>query len=110
LMQLMPRTGRWMGAKNLHDPGQNIDAGVKYIKYLQKRFDGDLKHTIAAYNGGEGNVQRYGGIPPFRETQHYVKKVMRNYEKRSSQLKKFEEKQLRGGGSIPEADGTLALR
>jgi soluble lytic murein transglycosylase-like protein len=110
LMQLMPRTGRWMGAQNLYDPDQNVDAGVKYIKYLQKTFNGDLKRTIAAYNGGEGNVRRYGGIPPFRETQHYVKTVMRNYEKRSNQLKKFEEKQLRGGGSVPEADGTLTLR
>ena len=91
LMQLMPRTGRWMGARNLYDPEQNVDAGVKYIKYLDKRFKGDLKHILAAYNGGEGNVQRYGGIPPFRETQNYVKKVMRNYDRRTKQLKKFEE-------------------
>ena len=64
LMQLMPRTGRWMGARNLYDPEQNIDAGVRYIKYLDARFDGDLNKTIAAYNGGEGNVQRYQRHPP----------------------------------------------
>jgi Transglycosylase SLT domain len=109
LMQLMPRTGRWMGARDLYDPEQNIDAGVKYIKYLNKRFKGNRKLTIAAYNGGEGNVKRYGGVPPFRETRTYVKKVMNNYDKRSKQLEQFEKDQQRGG-SIPEADGTLTLR
>ncbi len=107
LMQLMPRTGRWMGARDLYDPEQNVDAGVKYIKYLDKRFDGDLKNTIAAYNAGEGNVERYGGIPPFRETQTYVKKVMSNYDKRKKELKRYEE---RAGGPVPEADGQVALR
>lgn len=108
LMQLMPRTGRWMGARNLYDPEQNIDAGVKYIKYLDKRFNGDIKKIVAAYNGGEGNVKRYGGIPPFRETRQYVKKVLKNYDKRTKQIDKFEQEQL--GGSIPEADGSIALR
>jgi hypothetical protein len=108
LMQLMPRTGRWMGASNLYDAEQNIDAGVKYIKYLQQRFDGNLKKTIAAYNAGEGNVMRYKGIPPFRETRHYVKKVLSNYDKRQKQLKMFEEKQLKGGGVIdPEVALTV---
>jgi soluble lytic murein transglycosylase-like protein len=89
LMQLMPRTGRWLGARNLYDPEQNVDAGVKYIKYLQQRFDGNVKKTIAAYNAGEGNVKRYNGIPPFRETQTYVKRVMSNYQKRNEQLRDF---------------------
>lgn len=108
LMQLMPRTGRWMGARDLYNPEQNIDAGVKYIKYLDKRFNGDLKKIIAAYNGGEGNVKRYKGIPPFRETRQYVKKVMKNYDKRTRQIEKYEQDQL--GGSIPDADGVVALR
>jgi hypothetical protein len=108
LMQLMPRTGRWMGAKNLYDPEQNVDAGVKYIAYLDKRFNGDLKKIVAAYNGGEGNVMRYRGIPPFRETRTYVKKVLKNYDKRTKQLEKYHQDQI--GGSIPEADGSVALR
>ena len=102
LMQLMPRTGRWLGATNLYDPEQNIDAGVKYIKYLQERFHGNVKQTIAAYNAGEGNVKRYGGIPPFRETQTYVKKVMRNYEKRNEELKRY--------GADRNLEGEMTLR
>lgn len=108
LMQLMPRTGRWMGARDFYDPEQNVDAGVKYIAYLNKRFNGDTKKIIAAYNGGEGNVMRYKGIPPFRETRTYVKKVMKNYDKRTAQIEKYEQEQL--GGSVPQADGSLALR
>jgi len=79
LMQLMPRTGKWMGARNLTNPTQNIQAGTKYLKYLNDRFDGNETKVIAAYNAGEGNVRRFGGVPPFRETRNYVKKV-RNYE------------------------------
>lgn len=108
LMQLMPRTGRWMGARNLYDPEQNVDAGVKYIAYLDKRFNGDLKKIVAAYNGGEGNVMRYRGIPPFRETRQYVKKVMKNYDKHTKRLEKYHQEQV--GGSVPEADGTLTVR
>jgi soluble lytic murein transglycosylase-like protein len=80
LMQLMPKTGKWMGAKDLRNPTQNIQAGTKYLKYLSERFDGNETKIIAAYNAGEGNVRRFGGIPPFKETRTYVKKV-RNYEK-----------------------------
>ena len=80
LMQLVPRTGKWMGARNLTDPAQNIAAGTKYLKYLNERFDGNETKVIAAYNAGEGNVRRFGGVPPFRETRSYVVKV-RNYEK-----------------------------
>lgn len=108
LMQLMPRTGRWMGARDLYNPEQNVDAGVKYIAYLDKRFNGDLKKIVAAYNGGEGNVMRYRGIPPFRETRQYVKKVLKNYDKRNKQLEKYHQEQV--GGSILEADGSVALR
>ncbi len=79
LMQLVPRTGRWMGAQDLHNPAQNISAGAKYLKYLNERFDGDETAVIAAYNAGEGNVKRFRGVPPFRETRNYVKKVQ-NFE------------------------------
>src|SRR6185295_6327741 len=63
LMQLRPRTGRWMGARDLTNPAQNITAGTKYLKYLHERFGGDEARAIAAYNAGEGNVQRFGGVP-----------------------------------------------
>ena len=107
LMQLMPRTGRWMGARDLYDPEQNIDAGVKYIKYLERRFNGDRKLIIAAYNGGEGNVQRYGGVPPFRETRTYVRKVMQNYDKRQKQLQRYEEQQRGSSGTDPDVAMTI---
>lgn len=80
LMQLVPRTGRWMGARDLTNPVQNIAAGTKYLKYLNERFDGNETKVIAAYNAGEGNVKRFGGVPPFKETRKYVIKV-RDYEK-----------------------------
>ena len=89
LMQLMPDTGRWLGVRNLDDPEENVDAGVRYIKYLQGRFHGNVKQTLAAYNAGEASVIRYGGIPPFRETQSYVKRVLHNYEKRTRELRQF---------------------
>lgn len=80
LMQLVPRTGRWMGARNLANPAENIAAGAKYLKYLHERFDGNETKVIAAYNAGEGNVKRFGGVPPFRETRNYVSKVQ-NFER-----------------------------
>lgn len=79
LMQLVPRTGRWMGARDLTNPQQNIAAGAKYLKYLNERFDGNQTKVIAAYNAGEGNVKRFGGVPPFKETRNYVVKVQ-DYE------------------------------
>jgi soluble lytic murein transglycosylase-like protein len=75
LMQLVPRTGRWLGASNLNDPAQNVMAGAKYLRYLSDRFGGDQQKAIAAYNAGEGAVRRFGGIPPYRETRNYVQRV-----------------------------------
>ena len=79
LMQLVPKTGRWMGARNLMNPVENIMAGAKYLRYLHDQFNGNETKVIAAYNAGEGNVRRFGGIPPFKETQKYVKNV-RNFQ------------------------------
>ena len=77
VMQLVPRTGRWLGATDLTDPIQNIVAGTKYLKYLSDRFGGNEDHVIAAYNAGEGNVRRFDGVPPFDETRDYVERVHR---------------------------------
>lgn len=75
LMQLMPATARRFNVSNAYDPQQNILAGAKYLSWLMKRFKGNTDLVLAAYNAGEGNVAKYGGIPPFRETQDYVRRV-----------------------------------
>jgi soluble lytic murein transglycosylase-like protein len=79
LMQLMPATARDLGVKNAMDPKDNIEGGVKYLKYLQSQFS-DTALALAAYNAGEGAVKRYNWIPPYAETQDYVVKVARNYK------------------------------
>ncbi|MFM0648438.1 lytic transglycosylase domain-containing protein [Paraburkholderia bryophila] len=80
LMQLMPATGARHGASNLFDPRQNIAAGARYLKALIGQF-GDLSLALAAYNAGEGAVQKYGGqIPPYVETMNYVPRVMARYQ------------------------------
>lgn len=75
VMQLIPATAARFGVKDPYDPAQNIRGGIKYLEWLYRRFKGDLKLVAAAYNSGEGSVDRYKGIPPFAETQMYVKKI-----------------------------------
>ena len=77
LMQLMPETADDMGVIDRYDPRNNIDGGVKYLKRLMSIFKSDLRLVVAAYNAGENAVMRYSGIPPFKETQDYVKKVFK---------------------------------
>ncbi len=81
LMQLIPDTAKRFGVKNSYDPEQNIQGGVKYLRFLLDRFKGDLKKVIAAYNAGEGKVDKYKGIPPYKETRQYVKNVLATYDK-----------------------------
>ena len=76
LTQLMPGTASAMGVTDLHDPAQSIDGGAHYLKMQLDRFGGDYSKALAAYHAGPGAVQRYGGVPPYSETQNYVKNVL----------------------------------
>lgn len=80
LMQLMPATARRFGVTKIYDPKQNIDAGVKYMRWLLDTFNGDVVLALAGYNAGEGAVLKYGGnVPPYRETQEYVRRITSRY-------------------------------
>ena len=81
LMQLMPATAKRFDCTDLKDQACNVAAGTKYLAWLLKRFDGDVKLTLAAYNAGEGAVDKYQGVPPYPETQDYVNKIVANYGK-----------------------------
>ena len=80
LMQLMPKTAEYLGVKDSFNPEHNIDAGVRYFKKLLGQFNGDVKLALAAYNAGSRRVREYKGIPPFKATQHYVKKVFKYHK------------------------------
>ena len=80
LMQLMPATARRFGVTEIYDPRQNIDAGVKYMRWLLDTFNGDVVLALAGYNAGEGAVMKYGWqVPPYRETQEYVRRITSRY-------------------------------
>ena len=81
LMQLMPSTAEGLGVTNAYDAEQNIEGGTKYLKGLMDRFDNNKSLALAAYNAGPNAVKKYGGIPPYMETQNYVKSVLSNYDK-----------------------------
>jgi len=80
LMQLMPQTAVEMNVRNTFNPNENIDGGVKYLRYLIDRYEGNLSLALAAYNSGETAVKKWGTVPPYRETQNYVRRIMKLYQ------------------------------
>ena len=81
LMQLMPKTAKSLGIKDAYNPWENVDGGVRHIKSLLDKYSNNQELALAAYNAGEGAVKKYGGIPPYKETQNYVKSIMSAYSK-----------------------------
>lgn len=81
LMQLMPATAKRFGCAHPDDPAENVEAGTKYLNWLLRRFAGNVELALAGYNAGEGSVDKYAGVPPYNETQNYVKIISQRYGK-----------------------------
>jgi soluble lytic murein transglycosylase-like protein len=79
-MQLMPKTAEELGVEDSFNPEENVDAGVEYFKMLLNRFAGDVTLALAAYNAGSRKVLKYQGVPPFKATKYYIKKVFNYYQ------------------------------
>ncbi len=81
LMQMIPATARRFNCADVHDPAENVQAGTRYLRFLLKRFNGNVSLALAGYNAGEGSVDKYDGIPPYKETQKYVRIITGRYGK-----------------------------
>lgn len=81
LMQLMPATAKRFGCEDRNNPVENVEAGTKYLRWLLKRFSGNVELALAGYNAGEGSVDKYNGIPPYNETRNYVRIISKRYGK-----------------------------
>lgn len=97
LMQLMPATAERFDCRNANDPASNIDAGTRYLRWLLEKFDGDVSLALAGYNAGEGNVDKYAGVPPFNETQNYVRIITGRYGSKYHPMLTPEEARLNFG-------------
>ena len=93
LMQLMPDTQKELGVTDPFDPAQNIEAGTKYIAWLLDRYEGSLDLALAGYNAGPGAVDKYGGIPPFNETENYVRIITNHYDRLKKQADESKERE-----------------
>jgi len=105
LMQLVPSTARRFGVSDAFNPAQNVEGGVRYLRYLLDHYNGNHRLALAAYNAGEGTVERFGGVPPFAETRSYVYRVGRALDAKK-------EAQKQQGASLPakSADGFNPIR
>jgi soluble lytic murein transglycosylase-like protein len=105
LMQLVPSTARRFGVADAFNPQQNVEGGVRYLKYLLDLYNGDHRLALAAYNAGEGTVERFGGVPPFAETRSYVSRVAKTLDE-----KKEAKKQRAEAVSAQTGDGFNPIR